>query len=135
MMAADTHLGHDEAVIASITWVVSFVAHSVEKQHRHKLCCTAARGGVSEEGAPHTHKHTVIHNQTLTARPTNQIGEESMSVATLLHISSFGQLCRKPNPRYCCNADRYWNKYIWDHIKLKSQRTDSQDTWAIWAFA
>lgn len=36
------HLGHDEAVVVEVPWVVVAVLHGVEKKHGHDLCHAAA---------------------------------------------------------------------------------------------
>lgn len=37
-----SHLGHDEAVVVEVAWVVVAILHGVEEQHRHDLCHAAA---------------------------------------------------------------------------------------------
>lgn len=41
-------LWEHKAVVTLVTRVICFVAHGVEEEHRHELCCTAAWCGVTE---------------------------------------------------------------------------------------
>lgn len=50
-------LWEHKAVVALVTGVICFVAHGVEEEHRHELCCTAAWCRVTEERK----KRDIVH--------------------------------------------------------------------------